>query len=146
MSFKLKPLTQHLLLAGLISISPLAAQAADNDADARIEKLEQQVNLLLEKLEQQNVQLNQQQEDIQATKAVTKNAVITKTNGRSLSFESADGDFNAQIGGRIQADAAFYDTANKVNSQIPFSIIMSAQVEDEGWEKVLYTALDKTIN
>tara|TARA_R100001591_G_scaffold19480_9_gene26619 strand:- start:28248 stop:29609 length:1362 start_codon:yes stop_codon:yes gene_type:complete len=109
-SFKLKPLTQHLLLAGLISISPLAAQAADNDADARIEKLEQQVNLLLEKLEQQNVQLNQQQEDIQSTKAVTKNAVIAKTNGRSLSFESADGDFKAQIGGRIQADAAFYDS------------------------------------
>lgn len=50
MSFKLKPLTQHLLLAGLISISPLAAQAANDDADARIEKLEQQVNLLLEKL------------------------------------------------------------------------------------------------
>ena len=46
----------------------------------------------------------------------------------------------------FEADAAFYDTANKVNSQIPFSIIMAAQVEDEGWEQVIYCQLDKTAN
>ena len=46
----------------------------------------------------------------------------------------------------FEADAAFYDNANKVNSQIPFSIIMSAQVEDEGWEMVAYTSLDKSAN
>ena len=46
----------------------------------------------------------------------------------------------------FEADAAFYDTANKVNSQIPFSIIMSAQVEEEGWELVAYTELDKSVN
>lgn len=46
----------------------------------------------------------------------------------------------------FEADAAFYDNANKVNSQIPFSIIMSAQVENEGWAQILYTDLDKSAN
>ena len=46
----------------------------------------------------------------------------------------------------FEAETSFYDTANKVNSQIPFSVIMSAQVEDEGWDMVIYTELDKTAN
>ena len=46
----------------------------------------------------------------------------------------------------FEADAAFYNTANRVNSQIPFSVIMSAQVENEGWEAIFYTQLDKTAN
>ncbi|MDT8372199.1 MAG: OprO/OprP family phosphate-selective porin [Gammaproteobacteria bacterium] len=109
MSFKLKPVTQHLLLAGFISLSPLAAQAADNDAEDRIKKLEQQVNILLQRLETQQVSLNEQKQVIEQNSKKTENAVIAKTNGRSLKFESADGDFVAQVGGRVQADAAFYD-------------------------------------
>ena len=46
----------------------------------------------------------------------------------------------------FEADASFYDTANKVNSQIPFSIIMSAQKQNEGWEAVVYPELDKSTN
>lgn len=110
MLFKLKPLQQHLLLAGLIGFSPLAAQAANENADPRIERLEQQVNLLQQKLEAQSSQITKQQADLKATKAETKDAVIAKTNGRSFSFESKDGDFKAQIGGRLQVDAAFYDS------------------------------------
>jgi len=46
----------------------------------------------------------------------------------------------------FEADTSFYDDANKVNSQIPFSIIMAAQVEDEGWDMIVYTELDKSAN
>ena len=46
----------------------------------------------------------------------------------------------------FEAEAAFYDNANKVNSQIPFSVIMSAQVAEEGFEIVQYVELDKSAN
>ena len=46
----------------------------------------------------------------------------------------------------FEADPAFYTDANKVNSQIPFSVIMSAQVEEEGFELVQYAELDKSAN
>jgi len=105
-SFKLNPITQNLLLAGLISTFPLVLQAADSEAEARIQKLEQQVNHLIEKLAAQSAQINQQQDDIKETQSFTKGAVIAKSNGRSLSFESADGAFKAQVGGRLQIDAA----------------------------------------
>ena len=46
----------------------------------------------------------------------------------------------------FEAEAAFYDDANKVNSQIPFSVIMGAQVAEEGFELVQYCELDKSAN
>jgi phosphate-selective porin OprO/OprP len=108
-SFKLKPITQNLILAGLISTFPLGVHATDNEAEARIQKLEQQVNQLIEKLAAQSAQLNQHQQDIQQNQSVTKGAVIAKSNGRSLSFESADGAFKTQVGGRLQIDAASHN-------------------------------------
>uniref|UniRef100_UPI003D2AC469 hypothetical protein n=1 Tax=Methylophaga lonarensis TaxID=999151 RepID=UPI003D2AC469 len=72
MNTKLKPLRKHLLLAGLVALLP-ATSWADAGSDAeRIQKLEQQVNLLLERLSAQESQLNQQQQDISETKAATK--------------------------------------------------------------------------
>ncbi|WP_430009696.1 OprO/OprP family phosphate-selective porin, partial [Methylophaga lonarensis] len=83
---------------------------ADAGSDAeRIQKLEQQVNLLLERLSAQESQLNQQQQDISETKAATKGNVIASTNGRSLTFKDADGDFSFTVGGRLQADAVYHN-------------------------------------
>lgn len=105
MLLKLKPLTQNLILTGLLGLAPLAAQAVETETD-RIEKLEQQLNLLQQQLETQNAALTNQQEQIKSNQS----NVIAKSNGRGLVFESANGDFKAQIGGRLQADAAFYDS------------------------------------
>lgn len=110
MSFKLKTLTTKLILAGLIASSPLLAQAADAESEARIQKLEQQVNILLQRLEGQQVSINEQKQAVEKNSEATKNAVIAKTNGRSLKFESADGAFSAQVGGRVQVDTAFYSS------------------------------------
>lgn len=111
MNFQLNPLRKNLLLAGLVLLSPAAA-LADADAEARILKLEQQVNQLLQQLEVQNAQITKTQEEVKQTQAVTKNAVIAKTNGRALSFESTNGAFKTQIGGRLQADAAYHNADN----------------------------------
>ncbi len=46
----------------------------------------------------------------------------------------------------FNADVAFYDDANKVNSQIPFSIIMASQIGGDGWAALEYAALDKSVN
>lgn len=103
---KHKPLALALSLAVL---APLSASAADPAAEARIEKLEQQVQLLLRKLETQGQQLDSQQRRIEEKTVIAKDAVIATTNGRSLTFKDGGGDFSFQVGGRLQADAAFYD-------------------------------------
>lgn len=109
MSFKLNTLSKALVLAGAVTATPAWAQPDLAEAEARIKKLEQQVNILVQRLETQQVSLNEQKQAIEETSKKTDNAVIAKTNGRSLKFESADGNFVAQVGGRLQADAAFYD-------------------------------------
>ena len=107
---KIKPTA---LAIGLAALLPLSASAADADTEARIQQLEQQVRTLLEKLEAQNTalsqQLNQQQQQINEKVVPAKGAVIATTNGRSLSFKSVDDAYSFQVGGRLQADAAFYD-------------------------------------
>lgn len=109
MSFKLKTLSKALVVAGAITATPAWAQSDLAEAEARIKKLEQQVNILVQRLETQQVSLNEQKQAIEETTKKTDGAVIAKTNGHSLKFESADGNFVAQVGGRLQADAAFYD-------------------------------------
>lgn len=108
MNVQLNLLRKNLLLAGLISLVPVLAMA-DSDAEARILKLEQQVDWLLQQLAAQNTQITQPQEEVKQTQIATQNAVIAKTNGRGLSFESTDGAFKAQIGGRLQVDAAVHN-------------------------------------
>jgi len=109
MSFKLKTLSKVLILTGAATAAPAWANSDLAEVEARIKKLEQQVNILVQRLETQQVSLNEQKQAIEDTNKKTDGAAIAKTNGRSLKFESADGDFVAQVGGRLQADAAFYD-------------------------------------
>lgn len=106
MNVQLIPLRKNLLLAGLISLTPAVA-VADADAEARILKLEQQVDQLLQQLAAQNTQLIQTQEAVKPTQAASQNTVIAKINGRALSFESVNGAFKALIGRQLQAGTAF---------------------------------------
>ncbi|MCK9469553.1 MAG: OprO/OprP family phosphate-selective porin, partial [Porticoccaceae bacterium] len=84
----------------------------DSEAEVRIQKLEQQVQFLLQELEQQKAAPGQQQAQIQETAVAPKGNVVATTNGRSLVFKSVDNDFSFQVGGRLQADAAFHDASS----------------------------------
>lgn len=100
MTIKLKPLSQTLLLTGLVSHS-FVVLAEDVKQSPSLEQLQQQIDSLQEQLQQQQQAYEKDRQDDRAN-------IIAKTNGRSLKFESNDGEFSAQIGGRFQADAAFY--------------------------------------
>src|SRR5690554_4517527 len=97
------------LALGIAALLPLLASAATPADEARIERLEQQVQVLLKKLDAQERQLNRQEQQISEKTVVSRDAVIATTNGRSLTFKDGDGNFSFQVGGRLQADAAFYD-------------------------------------
>ncbi|MCK9563508.1 MAG: OprO/OprP family phosphate-selective porin [Bacteroidales bacterium] len=113
MSTNNHPFKKKALAVGVIALLPLLghAKGLDSDADERIQRLEQQVQLLLQELEQQKAALGKQQEQIQETVAQPKSNVVATTNGRSLVFKSVDDDFSFQVGGRLQADAAFHDAS-----------------------------------
>lgn len=102
------------LAISVAALLPVGATAAATDADARIQRLEAQVESLQQALEAQQSTVRQQQLVTEKI-APAKGAVVATTNGRGLTFTSIDGDFSAQVGGRLQADAAFHDASNDVN-------------------------------
>ncbi len=89
-----------VLLGGLAAAPALAGTAAQ--ADARLTQLEEELQALQQRLAVQEQQL-------QARAGAT---VATTTNGRNLSFRTADGDYAFQVGGRLQVDAAVHDAGS----------------------------------
>lgn len=107
------PFKQKALAISAIALLPVIGHAqGDSEAEVRIQKLEQQVQFLLQELEQQKAAPGQQQAQIQETAVAPKGNVVATTNGRSLVFKSVDNDFSFQVGGRLQADAAFHDASS----------------------------------
>ncbi|MFA5630735.1 MAG: porin [Porticoccaceae bacterium] len=98
-----------LALAIAAALPSAAHAAANSDAEARIQRLEQQVQQLLQELEAQKASLGRQQQQIEEKIVPAKGSVVATTNGKGLAFKSTEGDFSFQVGGRLQADAAFYD-------------------------------------
>ncbi len=104
--------TKKALAVAVLTTLPFAAQAKlDSDADERIQRLEHQVRILRQELEQQRAALGKQQQQLEESTVPAKGAVLATTNGRALSFKSVDNDFSFQVGGRLQADAAFHDAS-----------------------------------
>lgn len=102
---------QKALAVGVATLLPLIGHAQSDSAEVRIQRLEQQVQLLLKELEAQKAALGEQQQKIQETTVAPKGSVVATTNGRTLAFKSVDNDFSFQLGGRLQADAAFHDAS-----------------------------------
>lgn len=94
-------------LAAALALAPLVAIASNAQAqgDDRIAELERQLRALQQQLEEHK----QEQQKINEQVLPAKGGVVATTNGRSLTFKSTDGDFSFNVGGRLQADAAFYD-------------------------------------
>lgn len=94
-------------LAAALALTPLLAIAGNAHAqsDDRIAELERQLQALQQQLEEHK----QEQQKINEQVVPAKGGVVATTNGRTLTFKSTDGDFSFNVGGRLQADAGFYD-------------------------------------
>jgi len=94
-------------LAAALAVAPLLvlSSGAHAQSDDRIAELERQLRSLQQQLELHK----QEQQKINERVLPAPGAVVATTNGRQLTFQSTEGDFSLQVGGRLQADAAFYD-------------------------------------
>ncbi len=94
-----------LTAGGLILIS---GTAFSQTPEERIEALENKIRILERKLEIQSEEVTKQAGELKKV-APAKDAIIAKTNNRSISFETADGGFKFKPRGRLHLDTAFHD-------------------------------------
>jgi len=116
--------TRHLaILTALIVSSPIFAASADEDAEARIKKLEQMVQQLQQQRAEQDKQLDLLTKELVGIENQVSQSKITKSEekGKSqgspvyaafkdgLVFDDGSGNWKLQMNGRIQLDYRSFD-------------------------------------
>lgn len=94
-----------LALAGLL---PVYGQA-ETSTEERIQALENELKALKQELQRQTRKVEYQSLEVQELAFPPADKVSTKGDGKSLKFVSTDEKYSFQVGGRLQADSAFYD-------------------------------------
>lgn len=108
MSTKKQTFTKTALALGIAGLLPLLAQA-DASTESRIQALENELQALKQELQGQSKTVKNHSSNIQTLSFPSDSTVINKGDGKSLKFTSVDEKYAFQVGGRLQADAAFYD-------------------------------------
>jgi len=107
-STAIKHPTKTTLALAVAALLPLYAEA-DASTDARIQALERELQALKQQLQVQSRVVGNQGKEIQSLAFPANDHILNKGDGKSLKFVSVDEKFQFQVGGRLQADAAFYD-------------------------------------
>lgn len=108
MSTKQQTFKRTALALGIAGLLPLLAQA-DASTESRIQALENELQALKQELQRQSKTVKNHSSEIQTLAYPAADYVANKGDGKSLRFVSTDERFMFQVGGRLQADAAFYD-------------------------------------